>query len=82
MGKTALADLIAYGAESYEPGPASFLGRAEAVRSEGAGRDDLVWCQNRIDEKGRGIAEFVRLDEELYERDRAAYKAMWASVLG
>jgi energy-coupling factor transporter ATP-binding protein EcfA2 len=27
-GKTALADLIAYGAESYERGPASFLGKA------------------------------------------------------
>jgi energy-coupling factor transporter ATP-binding protein EcfA2 len=28
-GKTALADLIAYGAESYERGPASFLGKAK-----------------------------------------------------
>jgi energy-coupling factor transporter ATP-binding protein EcfA2 len=27
-GKTALADLIAYGAEAYERGPASFLGKA------------------------------------------------------
>jgi energy-coupling factor transporter ATP-binding protein EcfA2 len=28
-GKTALADLIAYGAQSYERGPASFLGKAK-----------------------------------------------------
>lgn len=46
-GKTALADLIAYGAGAYEPGPASFLGKARKF-VKGA-TVALTWGDDRID---------------------------------
>jgi|SRR5450631_469965 len=40
-------------------------------RSLGIGRKsrNAVWCQKRIEENRRGIAVFVRAEEEFYERD-------------
>jgi hypothetical protein len=35
-----------------------------------------VWCQKRIEANRRGIAVFVRVEEELYEGDLGAYKAI------
>ena len=31
-----------------------------------------VWCRNRTDETRRGIGGFVKVEEGLYERDRAS----------
>ena len=39
------------------------------------GTADPVWCRNRIDETQRGIGAFVKVEEGLYERDRAACNA-------
>ena len=38
--------------------------------------DDVVWCQKEIEEKGRGLAVFVRVEEGLYEGELQAYKAI------
>ena len=49
--------------------------RTAVIFTRRAGQVVPVMCRNAIGEKRRGIAEFVTVDEGLYERDRGAYKA-------